>query len=136
MAKNEAVDILPTASFVLERSSCHRYCLDPSRDEVNQHRTGIWSIVVQILSADSKQGQLPHEFFILRAAMLAVDEIEFLDIRRILDNTAQLTLVCGRFFIAHIYPDTFLAQLFIYDAAILIAAIVALPANHMRMVLF
>ena len=68
--------------------------------------------------------------------MLAVDEIEFLDIRRILDDSAQFALVRRRFFIAHVYLNSILAKPFVHDTAILIATVVALPADHVRMVLF
>ena len=91
---------------------------------------------MEVLTADREQSQLPHKLFILRAAVLGVNEVEFLDIRGILDDTAQFALGCRRFFIAHIHPNALLPELLVHDAAILIAAVVALPANHMRVVLF
>ena len=45
---------------------------------------------MEILTVHGEQRQLPHEFLILAAAILLVQKIEFLNIRRILDNTAQL----------------------------------------------
>ena len=86
---------------------------------------------MEVLTADREQSQLPHKLFILRAAVLGVNEVEFLDIRGILDDTAQFALGCRRFFIAHIHPNALLPELLVHDAAI-----VALPANHMRVVLF
>ena len=70
---------------------------------------------MQVFATDGKQGKLSHEFFVFRAAMLGVNKVEPLDIRRILDDSAQFALVRRRFLIAHIHPNIILAQLFVYD---------------------
>ena len=91
---------------------------------------------MKVLSADREQSQFPHEFLILCAAVLGIDKIEFLNIWRVLDDPAQFALVCGCLFIAHVHPHTVLSKLLVHDATVLIAAVVALPADHMRTVLF
>lgn len=91
---------------------------------------------MQVFATDGKQGKLSHEFFVFRAAMLGVNKVEPLDIRRMLDDSAQFALVRRRFLIAHIHPNIILAQLFVYDTPILIATIITLPTDHVRVVLF
>ena len=42
---------------------------------------------MQVFATDREQRQLAHEFFVLRAPVLRINEIEFLDIRCILDDS-------------------------------------------------
>ena len=72
----------------LKWPSRHRHRLNATRDEIYQHGTGIRSIVMQVFSANCEQGKFSHEFFVLRAAMLGINEVEFFDIRCILDDSA------------------------------------------------
>jgi len=67
-----------TSIGVLKHSLCYCHHLNPSSNKIPQHGTCVWCIIMQVLSADGEQGQLSHEFLILRIAVFSIYEVEFL----------------------------------------------------------
>ena len=60
--------------MLLARSLCHFDHLDAAGDEIGEHGKTVGSIVVQVFAADSEQGQLTHELFVLAASALCIND--------------------------------------------------------------
>ena len=91
---------------------------------------------MEVLTADCKQRQFAHELLVLGTPVLLVQEIDLLNIRGILDDPTQLTLIRGCFLVTHVNPHPVLTQLLVHDTAVLVTAIIRFPPNHVGSVLF
>ena len=82
------------------------YSTPSSIQELHQHGQAIAGVIMLILTSLHEQRHFLHERTVFLAAVRIVNEIEFLHIRRVLDNAAQLALCGRRFFCAHVDAHT------------------------------
>ena len=93
---------------ILKGTTGYGNVLKTGSKEIYQHGKTIRGIVVKVLTADGKEGKLPHEFLIFGASALTVTEIDPLHIRCKLNDTAELTLGGRCLLVAHIDLDAIL----------------------------
>ena len=84
---------------LLKRPLHHRHHSAPGVQKLHQHGQAVTGVIVLVFTRLHKQRHLVHERTVFLGAVGFVNEIELLDVRCELDDSAQLALRSRRFFV-------------------------------------